>query len=262
MGRARPLHVASEFYDVVAFRAGADTLRPFEHEEVGDVGGRSLLHLQCHFGLDSMSWARRGAAVTGLDFSKPAVEAANELASELTLEARFIAADLYDARAALEGERFEIVYTGLGALNWLPDLDGWARIVADSIAPGGFLYLAEFHPFEWVFADDDLTVVRDYFNEPEGEVLDEGPGSYADLDATTQQNATREWAWPVSDVISAILGAGLSLELFHEHDYTLHARWPAFEAVGGELGAGRVYRPPAGWPRLPLMYSLRARRRG
>ena len=95
-----------------------------------------------------------------------------------------------------------------------------------------------------MFADDDLTVVRDYFHDPEGEVLDDGPGSYADLAAKTDNNATREWAWPVSDVISAILGAGLTLELFHEHDYTLHARWPTLEAASGELGAGRIYRPP------------------
>jgi hypothetical protein len=124
-----PIHTASEFYDVEAFKAGGSTLRPFELEEVGDVAGKRLLHLQCHFGLDTLSWARRGASVVGLDFSEPAVEAANRLAWETGLDGTFVAADLHDAEAALGSQRFDIVYTGLGALNWLPDLRRWAEVV-------------------------------------------------------------------------------------------------------------------------------------
>ncbi len=253
------IHVASDFYDVDSFKEGADTLRPFELEEVGSVEGKRLLHLQCHFGLDSLSWARRGAAVVGVDFSAPAVEAANALATELDLDARFVTADVYEAPMRLGDERFDIVYTGLGALNWLPDLRRWARVVSTLLAPAGFLYLSEFHPLTWALADEDLTVERSYFHDDGGLEFDE-PGTYADLGAQTAHNLTREWAHSLADVVEALLGAGLRLELFKEHDYTLFARWPFLVEDREALAAGSVYRMPAGMPRLPLMYSLRARR--
>jgi SAM-dependent methyltransferase len=227
------------------------------------VSGKRLAHLQCHFGLDSLSWARAGASVVGLDFSEPAVAAATELAAETGLDARFVQADVYDAVAALGGERFDIVYTGLGALNWLPDLPRWAGIVAELLRPGGLLYLAEFHPLTWVFGDDELEVELDYFHDPEGERFDDGvQGSYADLDLPTRNNATVEWAHTLSDVVTAVLGAGLRLELLSEHDYTLFPRFPHLVEDRELLSAGVVYRQPEGRPRLPLMYSLRARREG
>jgi SAM-dependent methyltransferase len=254
-----PIHTASDFYDVDAFRAGAETLNAFELEEVGPVTGKRLVHLQCHFGLDTLSWARHGASVVGLDFSRPATEAARDLAAELDLEAAFVAADLYDAVEALGRERFDVVYTGLGALNWLDDLPRWAAIVTELLRPAGFLYLSEFHPFAEVFADEDLTVAYDYFHDPAGLRLEDDGGSYADLEASTVHNATHEWAHPISEVIDAVLGAGLRLELFNEHDFTLFARWPHLELDPDAPEAGEIYRQPAGSPRLPLMYSLRAR---
>jgi SAM-dependent methyltransferase len=246
-----PLHVASDFYDVEGFKAGANTLRPFELEEVGDVSGRSLVHLQCHFGLDTLSWARLGARVTGLDFSSPAVEAARAVAADTGLDAEFVAASVYDAPAALDGRRFDLVYTGLGALNWLPDLRGWAEVVARLVAPGGLLYLSEFHPIADVFGDDDLTITHDYFQTDP--LLFDDPGTYADLEAHTDHNRTEEWVHPLGDVVSAVIDAGLAVELLHEHDHTLFPRWPFLEKDGDS------YRFPAGRPRLPLMYSLRAR---
>ena len=254
-------HVESEFYDVERFRAGGSTLRPFELEEAGDVAGKRLAHLQCHFGLDSMSWARAGASVRGLDFSAPAVEAANRLAGELGIDASFVQSDVYDAVAALDGERFDIVYTGLGALNWLPDLPRWASVVAALLEPGGFFYLSEFHPFTWVFADDALEIELDYFHNPEGETFDDGEqGSYADLEVPTRNNSTIEWAHTISDVVSAVLGAGLTLESLSEHDYTLFPRFNHLIEDRDYLGAQAVYRQPDDRPKLPLMYSLRARR--
>ncbi len=256
-----PIHVGSTFYDVEGFRAGGSTLRAFELEEVGDVAGKRVAHLQCHFGLDSLSWARAGASVAGLDFSGPAVEAANSLAAETGLDARFVQADVYDAAEALGGELFDVVYTGLGALNWLPDLPRWAEVVASLIDEGGFLYLSEFHPFTWVFADTDLSVDLGYFHDPEGISFDDDEqGSYAEIELPTRNNATREWAHPLADVVSAVLGAGLRLELLHEHDYTLFPRFPHLELDTETLSAGVVYRQPDGEPKLPLMYSLRARR--
>jgi SAM-dependent methyltransferase len=242
-----PLHVASDFYDVEGFKAGGDTLLGFADDELGDVRGRSLVHLQCHFGLDTLSWARRGAAVTGLDFSQPAIDAAAALAEELGLAAEFVCADVHDAPAALGGRRFEIVYTGLGALNWLPDIRRWATLVGELLKPGGALYLVEFHPFTWVFADDDLTVEYDYFQR-EPFVFDD-PGTYADLKAVTSSNRTEEWQHPLGDVVTALIDAGLTLELLREHDFTAYQRWPFL--VDGRMPKDRA--------RLPLMYSLRAR---
>jgi SAM-dependent methyltransferase len=246
-----PVHVGSRFYDVESFRNGRDALRPFELEEVGDVTGHSLVHLQCHFGLDTLSWARHGARVTGLDFSEPAVEAARAIAQEAGLHAEFVQADLYDAPRALGGRRFDIVYTGLGALNWLADIRRWAEVVAALVEPGGFLYLSEFHPLVDVFGDDDLTIRYDYFHQRRE--YDE-PGTYADLEASTEHNRTEEWQHPLGDVVSAVIDAGLAIELLHEHDYTLFPRWPFLEKSGFD-----TYRMPEGRPRIPLMYSLRAR---
>ncbi|UJA21572.1 class I SAM-dependent methyltransferase [Thermoleophilia bacterium SCSIO 60948] len=247
-----PAHVASEFYDVEGFLAGADPLRPFEIEEMGSVEGRSLVHLQCHFGLDTLSWARRGARVTGLDFSEPAVEAAREIAGRAGIEADFVVADVHDAVDALGGRSFDIVYTGLGALIWLPDISRWAEIVAELLAPGGFLYLSEFHPLGDVFADTELVAENSYFHDPGGKVWDE-PGSYTDEQLATEHNVTREWTHPLSDVVSALIAAGLRLELLHEHEHTLFPRFPFLEKA-----EGGYFKMPADRPRIPLMYSLRA----
>jgi SAM-dependent methyltransferase len=257
-----PLHVGSTFYDVEGFRNGGSTLRDFELEEVGDVRGKRLAHLQCHFGLDSLSWARAGASVVGLDFSQPAVDAANLLASESGLDARFVRADVYDAGDALGRERFDVVYTGLGAINWLPDLPRWAEVVASLLADDGFLYLAEFHPFTWGFGDDLQTYEYDYFHDPAGVGMDEDEmtGSYADLDADTQHNVTREWAHTMADIFNAVTAAGLRVELLSEHDYTLFPRFRNLVEDPDALSAGIVYRQPDGAPRVPLMLSLRASR--
>ncbi|MER7706726.1 methyltransferase [Kitasatospora sp. NPDC097605] len=248
-----PVHVASDFYDVPGFVEGKESLRDFELAEVGEVSGKSLLHLQCHFGQDTLSWARHGATVTGLDFSRPAVETATELAGRIGMDsARFVVSDVYEAVAALDGQRFDIVYTGLGALCWLPDLTRWARTVASLLAPGGFLYLAEFHPFGDILAEDGRTVEYDYFHA-EGRVWDE-PGTYTDGEvASTVPAVTVDWQHGIGEVVSALVAAGLRIEFLHEHDFTVFARFPVLEHDG-------VFRLPEGQPRVPLMYSLRASR--
>jgi SAM-dependent methyltransferase len=246
-----PIHVASAFYDVEGFVDGGSTLRSFELEEVGDVEGVTLVHPQCHFGLDTLSWTRRGARVTGLDFSTPAILAARKLAADASLEAQFVEADVYGAVEALGDRRFDLVYTGLGALNWLPDIERWARVMAALMAPGGRFYLAEFHPFAGVFADEDLTVVYPYFHA-EPFVWDE-PGTYADPGAPTVHNRSIEWNHGLGAVVSALVSAGLRIEFLHEHDHTLFARWPFLEP-----GGDGTYRLPEGTPSLPLMYSLLA----
>ncbi|MBL7499891.1 class I SAM-dependent methyltransferase [Frankia sp. CNm7] len=247
-----PLHLASAFYDIDGFRAHPDVLRGFETAEVGDVTGLRLLHLQCHFGQDTLSWAYRGATVTGLDFSAPAIEAARALARELDLPARFVVADVYDAPEALAGETFDVVYTGIGALNWLPDLAGWADTVARLLAPGGFLYLAEVHPIQGVLDDDTGNAfVLDYFDH--GPHVWEEEGSYADPDAETDANVTVEYHHTLGAVVSAVVGAGLLLESLQEHDFTMTDRFDTL--VQGDDG---LYRFPPGAPRVPLLFTLRA----
>ncbi len=248
------IHLGSAFYDNDSFRAGRSSLRSFELDEVGSVSGKSLVHLQCHFGQDTLSWARLGAEVTGLDFSGDGVLAAQQLALEIGVPGEFVQADVYDAVAALGGRQFDIVYTGLGALVWLPEMARWAAVVAALLKPGGFLYLAEFHPVADVFEHDSLLAVHDYFTKPEGSRF-ESSGSYTDWDAATTANVNYEWTHPVASVVTALLGAGLRLEMLHEHDHTLFERWPLVERHDDG-----TYWLPAGMPRLPLMYSLRARR--
>jgi SAM-dependent methyltransferase len=247
-----PIHVGSEFYDVDAFRSHPDRIRPFEADEVGDVRGKSLVHLQCHFGLDALSWAHRGAKATGLDFSQPAIEAARRLAADLDIDADFVVSDVYGAVDALGGRQFDIVYTGLGAINWLPDISRWAQVVAALVKPGGFLYLSEFHPILWGFSYQDLTLERDYFEaEP---FVDDEPGSYTDPGAVTVHNQAYEWQHTMGDIVTAIVDAGLTIEFLHEFPQTYYARWPFLVRTD----VGREF--PSGQPRLPLVFSLRARR--
>lgn len=248
-----PHHVTSDFYDVEGFRRGNSTIRDFELHELGDVVGRDLVHLQCHFGLDSMSWARLGASVTGLDFSQPAIDAANELARELDLDARFVVSDVYDAPTAL-GRTFDVVYTGIGALTWLPDIPRWARVVRDLLRPGGVLYLVETHPLSDVFGDDDLQVRYPYFHgEP---IHDDSPGTYAMSEGPAfATNVTISWIHPLSRVIGALLDAGLTLDRLTEHPFTVFERWPFLTRDD----QGRYWLPPE-IPALPLLYSLRATR--
>jgi SAM-dependent methyltransferase len=252
-----PLHAASALYDQAGFRAGRDEIRGFEAAEVGDVTGKRLVHLQCHMGQDTLSWARRGAArVVGLDFSKPAIDVARDLAADVGLadRAEFVVSDVYEAAAALPDEDYDIVYTGIGALYWLPDLWRWAETAASLVAPGGFLYLAEFHPFLQVFGwHSAREVVEDYFR-PEPLVTDE-PGSYVEIEAETVDNLSFARLHTMGDIVSAICATGLRLEFLHEHDVTVFQQFP--ELVRGEDG---MFRLPEGRPRLPLMYSLKASR--
>ncbi|POX44429.1 SAM-dependent methyltransferase [Streptomyces sp. Ru71] len=252
-----PLHAAGDFYDLAGFRAGADPLRDFEIAEVGDVTGRTLVHLQCHMGLDTLSWARRGAArVVGLDFSEPAVEQARSLAADLGYgpeRAAFVTADVLDAAQALPEPSYDIVYTGTGALCWLPDVRRWAEAAATLVAPGGFLYLAEFHPITDVLDDaSGSRVVGDYFSR-DAQVYDL-PGTYGSDSTDTVHNRSVEWQHPLGEVVSAIAATGLRIEFLHEHDVSVFQRFENFETEGG------YHRFPKGHPRVPLMYSLRARR--
>ncbi|GAB3553748.1 SAM-dependent methyltransferase [Actinopolyspora lacussalsi] len=248
-----PLHTASTFYDLDGFRAGDEVLDRFQLEEVGDVAGLELAHLQCHIGLDTLGWARHGARVTGLDFSASAISTATDLATQVGLShrARFVAADLYQAVDELGAGEFDIVYTGSGALMWLPDIARWARIVAGLLRPGGRLHLAEFHPLTEILDDEQgLTVNRDYFTRHPRTY--DSPGSYADWEAETAHNTVTEWHHTLGDVVSALAGAGLRIEFLHEHDTIPFQRYATL------VHDGSHFRYPGRSARSPLMYSLAA----
>jgi SAM-dependent methyltransferase len=201
--------------------------------------------------MDTLSWARLGARVTGLDFSSPAIAAARELAKDLSLDATFVCADLYSAPEAL-GRRFDIVYTGIGALCWLPDLDRWANVVPRLLQPGGTFYVVEVHPMSEVFADKSLELGYDYFHDLDGTHY-EGSGSYADPAAKTEHQRAVDWRHPLGDVVNSLIAQGLRIESLREHDFTVYPRWPFLEER-----ADGTYHWPAGMKKFPLLYSLRA----
>jgi SAM-dependent methyltransferase len=208
--------------------------------------------------MDTLSWARRGARVTGLDFSAPAIETARALAARLGVDARFEVADVYDAVDVL-GATYDVAYQSLGSLNWHPDMDRWAEILFTLTRPGGRYVLLEGHPMGWVLDDDGERVAFPYFGEPEGlRISDEG-GTYADLSAATVNNETIEFSHPLSAVLGGLLGTGFMLERFVEHPFTVFPMWPWLEERPGQT---RTFWAPEGRPALPMMYSVVARRPG
>lgn len=238
--------------DVTRFRATGSSLRPIELAEIGDVTGKSLLHLQCNMGSETLSWARMGANVTGVDIADDAIRAASELAldSGLADAARFIRSDIYDLPSVL-GERFDIVIATYGALCWAPDVESWARVAADYVAPGGLCLLVDLHPAGMAVDVDSgdpsglrMRLSRPYFHRPEP-ITEEKPG----------EPPVYAWTYSLGEVVSAVAGTGLRIESLHEYPF---AHWRQFPHLV-ESGDGYW-----GWPdsasSLPLLFSLRARR--
>lgn len=247
------IHAHSTWYDLESVRRGTCKLRSYEIDEVGEVDGRSLLHLQCQLGTDTVSWARRGATVTGVDFSPRAVAVARQLAADTGIEARFVCSDVLTLPAALTGT-FDIVYTSRGVLGWLPDLTRWAQVAAHFLAPGGAFYVTDIHPIAEVLDPSaaELRVSRPYFPraEPVGYPVQ---GSYADRDARVATEVEYLWPHSVAELITAVARAGLVIEFFHEFPW-LDRPWPFLhkqEGLGWTL-------PPGGLGELPLFFSLRA----
>jgi SAM-dependent methyltransferase len=250
-----PIHQQSADYNLQGFLAGECSLRSLERGELGNVQGKSLLHLQCHFGMDTLSWARRGARVTGVDFSDAAIEAARSLSERAAVPARFIQANLYDLPDALASP-FDIVYTSYGVLAWLPDLPRWAEIIARYLKLDGIFYIAEIHPLLMVFDDETsgLKVRYSYFHAPEPyEWVAEG--SYADPKATVRNQTTYQWNHSLGDIVNALIGAGLRVLFLHEFPVCCYQALPQMER--GEDGWWRL---PDGDERLPLTFSLMARK--
>lgn len=257
------IHTTGPFYDVQRFRDDPADVRiePWEREEVGEVDGKTLLHVQCHFGLDTLSWARLGAAhVTGVDFSEPAIAFATELAAETGLaeRSRFLVSNVYDLPGPLAGETFDIVYTGRGALGWLPDLAPWARAVASFVRPGGIFYVHEGHPVLWALDDDaeQVSALRLGYDYWGGETLSfPVEGSYADPTADVDAEVEHGWNHSLGEVVTLLAEQGLRVELLDEKR---ELGWPAPFLV--DRGDGVHVWPPETPGTLPLMYSLRMRK--
>ncbi|MFN2466151.1 MAG: class I SAM-dependent methyltransferase [Candidatus Dormibacteria bacterium] len=211
------LHPATSFYDLDGLRAGANHIHGLEQEEIGaDLEGRSLLHLQCHIGTDSVSLARLGARVTGADFSARAIEQATKLAAECGVDARFVQSEITRLPEVLT-DKFDVVYTSWGVLCWQPDITAWARAAASFVTPGGFLYVADFHPLSWVL-DDEASEPRlryPYFPGG-GPVGGEPTGSYADRAAKMRNKMEYAWPFTVGEVVSALADNGLNIDWLHE----------------------------------------------
>jgi SAM-dependent methyltransferase len=244
------IHAKSTFYDMAGFKAGKNTLHSLDMEEVGDVRGKSLLHLQCHFGQDSMSWARLGAQVTGADFSEDAITLARSLNDELKLGARFVHANLDDLPQVLDGQ-FDIVYTSGEVLSWLPDLGRWGKVIAHFLKPGGVFYLREIHPVAMIYEQEqgELKIRYPYFAKPAPLRFDVH-GSYADYNAD-YQGVEYNWIHSMSDILNSLLAAGLRLEYVHEFPYTFYQQFAALV----QDDAGRWVMPDNDFP---LSFSLRA----
>lgn len=239
------LHVESEFYDVASFKNGRCSLNPVELEQVGDVKGLSLLHLQCHFGLDTLSWARLGANVTGVDFSADAIKQANLLKQDLGLKANFVESDIVQFGKD-NTQQFDIVFTSYGVLCWLSNLDDWAHTIANSLKPGGEFHIVEFHPV------NDLLSGYAYFPQSRPDIEEEG--TYTEnCDGTKSKMAT--WSHSTCEVLTALISVGLRIEIFSEHPYSPYNCFEGLQHVP-ELGYQMLHREQ----QVPLLFSIKARK--
>jgi SAM-dependent methyltransferase len=256
-----PAHAASPEYGLARFVADpsflSDVVR-FDRPRLGDLTGQRAVHLQCHIGTDTLSLARLGARMTGLDFSPAGLEVARKLAADAGTPITYVESDLYSAPSVLENGVFDLVYTGIGALCWLPDVRRWAGVVATLLRPGGRLFIREGHPMLWSIDEsrtDALVVGYPYFETPEPMVFDE-PGTYVTSDREFTANLTHEWNHGLGEIVSAVLGAGLELTALEEHNTV------PWEGLPGRMteddGEWRLTEHPE---RLPLTYTLQAVKR-
>ena len=252
-----PIHARSEFYDVEGFKKGRNTLKSIELEELGNVKGKSMLHLQCHFGMDTMSWARLEAKVTGVDFSDKAITLARTLRKETGIKANFICSDIYKLPDVLN-KKFDIVFTSYGTLYWLPDLKKWAEIISHFLKRGGIFYIVEGHPLMNVFDNSndatELRVTQSYFHNAEPTKW-EPDGDYADKNAKVT-HPEYGWTHSLSDILNALIGAGLRIEFVHEFPVASY-QWIPFATKQGD---DRFWHMEG--DRIPLTFSIKATKTG
>lgn len=259
-----PAHAASPGYNVDSFLADptyiSNVVR-FDVPRLGDITGLRGVHLQCHIGTDTISLARLGARMTGLDFSPASLEQARDLATRTGADVDFVESDVYGAPNLLDRGGFDLVFTGIGALCWLPDIRRWAEVVAELLRPGGRLFIREGHPMLWALDDvreDDLLVVDyPYFERPEPMVFDEA-GTYVETDVEFSHNVTHEWNHGLGETVTALMNAGMDLTMLEEHD---SVPWEALPGQMDRIGLNEWRLADRPW-RLPHSYTLQAVKRG
>lgn len=245
-------HLKSDFYFVDEFLKGRTSLNSIELELLGNIQHKEILHLQCHFGQDSISLSRLGAQVTAVDFSDKALEAAKNLAKQCETDTEFILSDVYQLPQVLD-KKFDIVYTSYGVIGWLPDLEKWAQVISHFLKPGGKLIFVEFHPVVWMFDDDFTHVKYNYFNVGPIEVTLEG--TYAEPSAALVQDYVM-WNHATSEVFSSFLNENFELQSFQEYDWSPYACLRHTE----EFEKGK-YRIPQFPNKIPLVFSLVAEKK-
>ncbi|MEG2079007.1 class I SAM-dependent methyltransferase [Chryseobacterium sp.] len=245
-------HLESDFYFVDEFLKGRNSLNSIELDLLGDIKGKSVLHLQCHFGQDSISLSRMGAKVTGIDLSDKAVDTARDLAKKCGTDTEFICTDVYNLPNVLN-EKFDIVFTSYGTIGWLPDLKQWANVVSHFLKQEGEFVMAEFHPLVWMYDDDFEGVTYNYFNEKP--IVETSEGTYADTSADIVQDYV-SWNHPLSDVLQSLIDEKLTLENFSEFDWSPYACFKHLEEF--EKGKWRITKFGN---KIPMIYAIKAKKR-
>ena len=243
------VHAESEMYDLEAFREGKTSLMAYELEALGDVKGKSLLHLQCHFGQDTLSWSRLGAKCTGVDLSDEGVKMARQLNDELKLDAEFVCCNVLDTSNYVK-KQFDIVFTSYGVIGWLPDLKPWGKVIAERLQTGGTFYMAEFHPIVWMFDYLQNPPVLKYGYMQEDVIYEEYDGTYAD-ESSSMKSKEYGWNHGIGEVVSALTEAGLHIEYLTEHDESPYNVLPDLELTKSGMYAtkDKLY---------PLIFTLKA----
>ena len=244
-----PIHSSSKLYDLAHFKKGKRSLESIEREEIKDVKGKTLLHLMCHFGMDTLSWARQGAIATGVDLSNDSIKLAKKLSKEIAVPATFICSDIYELSNVLD-KKFDIIFTSYGVLCWLSNIKKWAKIIDYFLKEGGMFYIVEIHPFTSILSHDFKIFYR-YFQK--GPFLDDSSGTYTDWDADVK-GITYEWSYTISDVINSLINEGLRIEYVHEFPFTMYDQFPGF-MQRNEKGQYVLKNKKI---QIPLLFSLKA----
>lgn len=245
------VHAKSDMYDMKAFKNGKSSLMPYELEALGDVSGKSLLHLQCHFGQDTLSWSRMGAKCVGVDISDEAIKLAKELNEELKLDTQFVCCNVLDTSKHIS-ETFDIIFTSYGVIGWLPDLKPWGQMIGERLKSGGTFFIAEFHPIVWMFDYlEDKPVMKYGYNQKDA-IYEEYDGTYANQSSSM---VTKEYGWNhgIGEVINALTSAGLQIEDFAEHEESPYNVLPNLVETksGNYVTKDRLY---------PLIFTLKAKK--
>ncbi len=248
------MHAKSKEYDLVGFIKGRNSLSSIELKALGNVSGKTLLHLQCQFGMDTLSWARLGAQVTGVDFSDVAIDLANSINEKLKLPAKFICTNIYDLPKVLD-EQFDVVFTSYGVLTWLPNIKKWAEIVSKYLKPSGMFLIAEIHPFTGVFDDEhpsELVYKYPYFHK-KTPMHFKSEYTYTDSEKLVENVDMYEWQHSFSDILDSLINAGLTILQVKEYPYTCFQQFPFSKKC--EDGFWRIEDNKY---EIPLMFSIKA----